>query len=187
MTNHRWTDGDRDFVRANYTGHRASCEHIAATLHVSWLAVRAQVQKLGIARIVRKYWRPEEDERLGRLIHQYRPEVVARMMHRGLNSVVLRAKRLHYSRRVRDGWFTKKEVCEILGEDHHWVQHRIDSGALKASYHYGHRPGKKGGAAWHIDERDLREFIIKYPDELTGRNVDMVILMDIVLNGKDKW
>jgi len=103
------------------------------------------------------------------------------MMHRSINSVVVMSKRLGCSRRVRDGWFTKREVCEILGVDHKWVQRRIDSGVIKATYHFpDRRPAKIGYSCWHIEENDLRQFIRKYPQELTSRNVDLIMIVDIL-------
>jgi len=107
-------------------------------------------------------------------------------MHRSLNSVVVRMKRLHLSRRVRDGWYTKREVCEILGMDHKWVQRRIDSGALKAEPHDPESPlpKKNGGSCWHITEKDLAKFIVHHPQELNGRNVDLIIVVDLLVRPK---
>ncbi|MDH5696893.1 MAG: hypothetical protein OEZ00_09920, partial [Dehalococcoidia bacterium] len=99
---------------------------------------------MGLAKVHRNGWSPEEDERLGQLITRYAPNTVARMMGRGVNSVVVRAKRLGYSRRARDG-------------------SRIDAGQLKASWHHGTKPTNKGSACWHITEQDLKAFIQKYP------------------------
>jgi len=97
-----------------------------------------------------------------------------------LNSVVVMSKRINVSRRYRTGWFTKGEVCAILGHDHRWVQTRIDSGALKASYHYGRRPTKEGMSAWHIEESDLVKFIRQYPEELVGCNIDIITIVELI-------
>ena len=102
------------------------------------------------------------------------------MMHRSLNSVVVMAKRINAPRRYREGWFTKREVCEILAHDHKWVQARIESGALKATYHYEERPTQKGMSAWHIQEHDLVEFIRKHPQELMGCNIDIIMIVELL-------
>jgi predicted DNA-binding ArsR family transcriptional regulator len=83
--------------------------------------------------------------------------------------------------RSRDDWYTKKEVCEILGVDHKRVQSYIDNGLLTASYHNGHKPGKLGMAMWHIERKDLSSFIRKYCDEFTGRNVDLTQIVEILV------
>ena len=183
---HRWTQEEDNIIRRDYKHTKASKIEIASRLGVTWQAVNGRVQIMGIAkRTDRKSWDPKQDERLMELMGKYSPFTVARKLRRSVNSVVLRFKRLGGSRRLgRDGWYTKQEVCEILGVDHHWIQRRIDCGALKASYHHGHRPDKLGAASWHIDEKDLRAYLIKHSIELNSRNVDLPIIIDLILNGR---
>ena len=179
--NHKWTDEERLIVRRDYAQTHASRRAIASKLGVTECAVAGQIALMGIAkRTDRHPWTAKEDGRLRNLIHQYAAITVARMMHRSHNSVVVKAKRLGIHLRFRDGWYTKIEVCEILGVDHKWVQHRIDSGALKATWHNGRKPSQKGMAMWHIDENDLKAFIRRYPQDLNGRNVDLMMIVDIL-------
>jgi len=179
--NHIWTDEERDIVRRDYRGTRASAQEIADRLGVTEYAVKGQISAMGTARQDRHPWSPKEDKRLEQLITRYCPRRVAHIMHRSINSVVVRSKRLNISRRNRDGWFTKREACAILGVDHKWLQKRIDCGTLKATFHDDESPPKKnGGNCWHIDEKDLRDYIRKYPQELTSRNVDMIMIVDIL-------
>lgn len=107
--------------------------------------------------------------------------MMAKNLHRSVNAVAGRIQRLGLRHRYRDGWYTKTEVCEILGVDQHWVQRRIDAGVLRATYHNGERPGKGGMRMWHIAEKELRGFVIQYPQELNGRNVDIVQLVDVLV------
>ena len=185
----KWTDEERDIVRRDYSHTDASAEAIAQRLRRTTASVKGQVQRIGIAkRSDRHPWTPEEEERLAELIPKYAPVTVARMMHRSLNSVVVKVKRLKISRRVRDGWFTKRDICQILAVDHRWVQSRIDMGILPASYHYPNsKPQKNGSACWHIKEKDFREFIRRYPQDLLGRNVDLITIVDILagVNGNN--
>ena len=126
-------------------------------------------------------WSPEEDEVLAKLIGRYPPSIMAHKMGRGLNSVTLRARRLHISRRDHVGWFSKLDIMHILGVDHHWVQHFIDSGQLKASWHFpGHKPGMTGASMWHIESADLRDFIKHHALDLQGRPVDVVGLIEVL-------
>jgi len=179
--NHKWTSEEQEIVRRDYQGTNASAEHIARHLGVTKHAVKGQVQKMGISfHPDRKGWTAEEEERLSELITKFPPYLVAKKMKRGLNSVVVKSKRMGLSRRARDGWFTKREVANILGVDHKWVQSRIDNKALKASYHNGCKPQKNGGACWHIEQKGLYDFIRRYPDELVGRNVDMIQIVEIL-------
>jgi len=176
-----WTDDERDIIRRDYKHTSKSCQELAARLGVTEYGVKGQVSNMGIAKSDdRRSWTPQEKERLGKLIPHFCPRVIARMMHRSINSVVVMAKRQNYPRRYREGWFTKREVQEILAHDHKWVQRRIDSGALIATYHYEHRPTQKGMSSWHIEEADLVKFIRKYPQELVGCNIDIIMIVELL-------
>lgn len=182
---HKWTEEEDAIIRSNYRGNKASKIEIAKRLGVTWQAVNGRIQFLGIAkRSDRKNWDPKQDARMMELMGRYSPFTVARILHRSVNSVVVRFKRLGGSRLARDGWYTKSDVCKILGVEHKWVQRRIDSGELSASYHYGTKPTKIGYSAWHIEEKALREYILTHQHELEGRNIDIPIFIDIILNGK---
>ena len=185
--NHKWTDEERDIIRRDFKHTHESCRQLADYLSrefggkITQFAVRGQVTIMGIAKSDDRHpWSPKEDARLTELIPTFCPRVVARMMHRSINSVVVRSKRLHISRRCRNGWFTKKEVMEILAHDHKWVQRRIDSGALPATWHYDTKPSQIGGSAWHIEEKALKNFICRYPEELVGYNIDIIMVVDII-------
>jgi len=185
--NHKWTDEERAIIRRDYKHTTESCQRIADYLsrhtgeRITENAVKGQVQVMGIAKSDDRHpWSPEEDARLRELIPSLCPRAVALKMHRSRNSVVVRSKRLNISRRCRNGWFTKREVMAILGHDHKWVQRRIDSRALPATYHYGTRPSQLGGTAWHITEKDLKNFIKTYPEELVGCNIDIIMVVDII-------
>ena len=178
---HRWTEDEKLIVRRDYAHTRKSAIEIAERMGVTEFAVKGQVSIMGLGNHDNRHpWTPKEDAKLRRLLRRWGPRTVAKKMHRSLNSVVLRSKRLNISRRQRDGWFTKTEVCEILGVDHKWVQARIDSGALKAYYHYGTKPSKHGMSAWHIEEAALKDFIRRYPQELIARNLDIIMVVDIL-------
>ena len=171
--NHRWTKEERELLRREYRKTQESRRELAARLGVSEFAVAAQITRMGIAKVIdRRPWTPEEDERLRRLMPHKSVRRIAKIMHRSINSVAVRAKRIQAFRHIREGWYTREEVCEILGRDPRWVQRRIDNGTLKATHHHGHD--------WHIEERDLRAFIRTYCHELNGRNVDLVQVVAIL-------
>jgi DNA-binding CsgD family transcriptional regulator len=146
---------------------------IATHMGVTFCAVKGQVAKVGLAIQKSPPWTPKEIEHLAVLIHRYSVPQIAKMLHRSPNAVKVKATRLKLGLRTRDDWYTKNEVCEILGVDHRKVQSWIDSGALVATWHNGTRPQKNGMAMWHIETDSLRNFIIKYSGELLGRNVDI--------------
>ena len=180
MDKHTWTDVERDIVRRDYNGTNASAERIATKLNVTRNAVKGQVQKMGIAMQKSPPWTEDELEQLADLVHRYPITQIAKKLHRSPNAVKIKATRLKLGLRIRDDWFTKKEVAEICGVDHKKVQSWIDSGALKAAWHTERKPQKNGMAMRHIELADLREFIVNYSGELLGRNIDIQQIVWIV-------
>lgn len=184
---HRWTEDELDIVRRDYDGTRRSVEMIARHLNVTYFGVKGQVQKLGIAMQKSPPWTDQEIDNLSKCVHKLSINQIAKRLHRTSNAVKIKATRLKLGLRTRDGWFTKKEVCEILGVDHKKVQAWIDNGALVASWHTGLKPQKSGMAMWHITTESLRKFIIRYSGELLGRNVDIQQIVWIVAGTMDTY
>ena len=190
---HIWTDDERDIVRRDYRHTNTSASLIAAMLSrpgdpVTRHAVKGVVAKMGIARPAGRRWSDDDEEILRDLYCRFEIAVVARKMKRSRSAIVLKAKRIGLNRMMRDGWYTKADVCELFGVDHHWVTARVNSGALVAkSNRPDLAPAQKGGSYWRIQEKDLRSFIRRYPQELQGRNVDMLQLVDLLsgVNCKD--
>ncbi len=177
----RWTEEEREIVRRDYRQSQASRRELAARLGVSENAVAGQVARMGLAkRSDRRPWTPEEDGMLLSMVHQKNMNQIAKRLKRTVNAVTVRSNRLLVSRRIRDDWYTMNEACEILGMDHHWLRRRIENGSLKAVPQHGEKPQKAGGRCWHIEEKDLRDFIQRYPHGLNGRNVDLVQVVDIL-------
>ncbi len=176
---HYWTDEERDIVRRDYRGTNDSARQIAAKLtyqigqRITIWAVKGQASKMGILVPKSPDWTTLELTRLGNLIHERSVTEIAKILHRSPNAVKIKATRLKLCLRARDNWFTKCEVCEILGVDHKKVQSWIDRGALKARWHTDQKPQQNGMAMWHIMVSDLADFVLCHCEELTGRNVDL--------------
>ena len=180
--NHRWTPEEKEIIRREYEQSRCSREEIAARLGVTTAAVAGQVARMGLQkRTDRRPWIPEEDETLRQLVEKKPMTVIARRMHRSVNSVTVRSKRLNLSRRQRDGWHTMREAEEILGMDHHWILKRIMDGRLKANRHL-HEGNQENArrTMWRIEEKELRRFIRRFAHELNGRNVDLMQVVQIL-------
>jgi len=182
VNKHKWTDDERDIVRREYDGHNKTSERIGNKLGVTFYAVKGQAAKMGIMQDKSPCWTDTEIEKLTEMITQYAPLTIARKLNRSVNSVVVKSKRLGLSRRIRDGWYTKKEVCEILGVDHKKIQRYIDKGELKATWHTEIKPQKNSGACWHIKQQDVKDFIEKNIGDFQGRNVDLTMIVWL-LNG----
>lgn len=178
--NHRWTEEEKAIIRRDYSHSHASRADLASKLGVSEFAVAGQLAYMGLAkRTDRRPWSYDEDEELRDLITRHRPAAVARKMGRSINSVVVRSKRLGCSRSAKDGWFNKREVTELFGVDHKWVQRHIESGALKGEPN-GALPSQRGMAYWRITQESVIKYIRTYPEDLTSRNVDLITIVDLI-------
>jgi len=137
---------------------------------------------LGRCKSRSKPWTPDEDEKLAELITRFSPKTVSKKMRRSVGSVVQRCSRKKLSLRGRYGWYTVVDAAEVLGVSRSWVQARINTGILKAVPHYDNgQPAPGTGGLWHIDEKDLAAFIRKYPQELKGRNVELIAVVDLLV------
>lgn len=181
--NHRWTEDELDIIRRDYRHTNKSARDIANRLGATRYAVLGQCERMGLIKATdyrRKAWTEKEDEFLRTNLEVRGISYLARKLGRSINSVTVRSQRLKLHRRFRDGWYTKREVCEIVGHDHKWVQARIDCGALRATRHGDLEPKQCGMSMWHINEDDLRSFIRRYPQELIGCNIDIITIVDML-------
>ena len=184
---HRWTEDEEAIVRQQYRGTHQSCRDIADYLNragakppISQFAVQGRVPKLGIGQRENRRWTEYEMNRLREWTGQYSPVVIAEKLKRGVGSVSVKMRKMGLSRRAKTGWYTKKDVAEMLGVDHKKVQRWMDSGYLKA-VPYQEMPQKNGGGQWYIKEEDMRAFLLRYPQELVGRNLDVCQIFDILV------
>lgn len=185
---HFWTEEEKIIVRRDYRNSRKSAREIAWRISrpgvaITEAAVMAMARDLGLAqksdRCDRR-WTDEEDEKLEYLLTKYNVRRVAKYLRRSVNAVLGRAFKLSIQIKSCRDWYTAGDVCAVLGVDQEWVRKRIDSGALKASWHHDSLPSQIGSKSWHITSDDLRNYIQCYTHELQGKNVDIVAVVDLV-------
>lgn len=124
-----------------------------------------------------KVWTQQEKDKLKELSLYLPYTEIAKKLGRSPLAIQVKMKKLQISRRSRAGWFTEEEVCSILGVDHKWL--RIRKFPMKP--HDSLHPPRKGKSSpWHISERALKSFIRRYPEELVGHKVDIIMLVDIL-------
>jgi len=136
-------------------------------------------QKMDSQGRFRKTYTPEEDERLRELVSQVGFDEAAKRMKRPPAGVKAYAQRMGYSIGDRDGWYTLSDVTGILGVTYWWVRNRIERGMLKAKQKKN-GASEKGGVYWVIREKDLRDFVRRYPQDLYNKPVDIMALVDLL-------
>lgn len=184
---HSWTEEEDSLLRREYRYTLRSLKDLALKVGATRDSVRQRLTRLGLLRLTVLKWTPEEQRYLEENYSRLSVTVISRRLHRSPNAVAGKAHRLEVTNRVRSGWFTMQEAAQVLGVDQGWLHRRMNNGfRFKIKPHNPERSPKQGSyAPWHISERSLRNFIRKYPEELTGHNVDFVMLVDILAGVKN--
>ena len=178
---HVWTQQECDLLRLYYRGTTESRRYLAGVLKMSDSAVAGKISRMGLCkRSDRTKWSAEDDEQLKTLLPKYTVSRISKIMHRSVNAVYIRAKRLKISCRDRDDWYTLQEAAEILGMDRRWVRKRVEIGVLKASTHYEHPRSDGYTSAYRIRRGELKNFIRRYPHELNAVNIDVIAVVDLL-------
>lgn len=180
---HVWTIDEIQFLKTNHKFTRQSRREIADALGLTVGQVSAQIHRMGLVRLAgtRREWTEDEEQRLQNLAGTMPALGIARELRRSTGSVRAKMAAMGLSAKDRADWYTKTEVCEVLGLDQRSVQRHIDSGRLKATWYHGRRPGPRSGtAAWCIKRQHLREFLRRYPALLQYRTVDIIVVVDIL-------
>jgi hypothetical protein len=143
--------------------------------------IKRQAARLGLTmRMDRKPWTPIEVDLLERLVGTFSTATIAKRLRRPEVSVVNKLKRLHISRRVREG-YTMRDLELCLGEDHHKVRQWIASGWLRDQVQGTRRHDGNGNDIHRIRDKDILSFIRNHPQELNLGKVDQTWFLDLVL------
>lgn len=149
----------------------------------SWVYEFLYRRGLRTKRVYPKRWTEENDEKLVGLLSLYDRRTTARKLGFTEKAIRSRIRRLGLTEtRCRAGWFTASEVGIILDTWLDIISDRIQRGEIKASPYNGGDNGHK--YCWMITREDLRTYIMKYPRDLEGHNVDFVMLVDILVGVK---
>lgn len=144
-----------------------------------WWIIR-QAQKLGLGYPMRrKNWNEQEISWLEENVGQLCPERLAVHLGRSLNSVVLKIKRLHLSRRTRRGWFTLRDLEIGFGEDHRRIYEWVKRRWLRAGRD-DRIAGSSGMPFWRFTIDAVREFIWNHPTEFDLKKADQGWFLNLV-------
>ena len=150
-----------------------------------WWILR-HAQKLGLGYPMRrKSWTQDEVLFLQENIGLWCPEILAKKMGRSITSVVLKIKRLHLSRRKRDGWFTLRDLEIGLGADHRQIYSWIRKGWIHCE-----RDGRIAGTSGEHFRRfgllAVRNFIWNHPTEFDLKKADQLWFLNLMRMCSDK-
>ena len=115
------------------------------------------------------------------------PEIIQRKLKvagfiRSVTGIVLKRKRERFLANL-DG-MTSRQVALGMGVDEHFVTRAIHAGRLKAKRRGTLRTEKQGGDIWYIKEKDIRDYILNWLNEIDIRKVNKYWFCDLLANIK---
>jgi hypothetical protein len=142
--------------------------------------VKRRARELGLAgeRAPWQDWTPAEVQFLETHAGTRHVNWLSKQLGRTLTSVVLKLKRMHLSRRVREG-YSLRDLEMALGIDHRRLTDLVEQGKLRAE-HQGTHPRDR----WMFTERDVLAFLRSHPTAYRLARVDQLWFLDLVFGGR---
>lgn len=175
-----WTEEQKELVRTYYNGTMESRIKLSNLTGHPRNGIDKMIVKLGLSLPRRRVWTSQEIKIILDNYDKRSVKYIARkLLNRSECAVIEKIKTLKLSRRMRDGWFTQEEVSEILGVDSQKVRGWIRRGELQAKPQH-HDTFSIYRATIRIELKSLKKFIIEHASELTGRNVNISLLVYVL-------
>jgi hypothetical protein len=177
---YKWTPEELEIVRLNYKGSKNSVIIIQRLIKDkygidrTYKAIQQKAEGIGLAIKIFTVWSEEEKEQLKSMVGEYSTDNIAKKLGRTISSVqnetyVLGLKLAHTN---RSEWYTKEDLQHIFGVASESIEKWIQHGFINYS--------KFNKYIYKFTVKQVRDFIMKYPMELTGRNIDLVQIIDII-------
>lgn len=176
-----WTPELDAILRQRYdSGVRGRAGAIARSLGRPTWVIKKRARDLALAapRANWANWTPGEVTFLEEHAGVRHVNWISKKLRRSLTSVVLKLKRLHISRRVREG-YTMRELELALGLDHRRIEQLVSSGKLRARVR-----GNLHVEAWRFTDGDVRDFVRRHPTAFRLDRVDQLWFLDLVFQGR---
>jgi hypothetical protein len=184
-----WTSERDQLLRERYDGKvKGRAASIAECLGWPAWQIKKRASQLGLSVPAnRKDWVLQEERFLQQHAGSRHVHWMARQLQRSVTSVVLKLRRMHLSRRWREG-YTLRDLEQGFGCDHHGIDVWIRKGWLQGRRRGTRRVGVggQGGGpadAWYFKDDDILRFIRGHPQAFRIDKVDQVWFLDLVLNG----
>ncbi len=180
-TGYIWTESEQEILKKRYTGTTPNILSLQKALYENSgimrnpHAIRKMATKLQLTRPTKHPWTEDQIKLLEQLVGKFSAPIISHRVNHSVSSVCNKANELGLKLLQRYDWYTLNETAEILGVWRETVLKWIEHGKLKTS-----RNTDKEKSTWHITSKQLHDFIVRYPMELTGRNVNMVHLVEIL-------
>jgi hypothetical protein len=182
------TEEELKIIRDIYDGHTIKTNKIMRLLghkYPRWY-IKRKAQEMGLARCFKMpNWSPAEVEYLhenfpkkGFVAIQNGLKRINGGLLRSVTAIVLKKRRIGINKRS-DG-FTMRMVEDLLGADHHKIEKWVHLGWLEDGRKGTNRTSVQGGDMHHFEAKNLRNFVINYPEEIDTRRVEGMSFIHLV-------
>lgn len=174
-----WTQQELDFLKVSYKGTKGNVFSVQQSIKRmfgidrTYYAIRHKAKDLELTKHRSRKWSKLQESELENLASEMPVKKIALKMNRTLHSIRNKCNELGIKTGTpgRCNWYTQQDLVHIFGVCNTTILRWIKNKELIAD---------KQGSSYKISIKDLRNFIIKYPFEFTGRNVDMIQIVDIL-------
>ena len=185
-----FTDQIDQLIRQIYLNHRDAktrfgIRPLAKRLGMPHWALKKRARELGLARTKELPWSEPELAILARYAwmsdERIRLKLKAAGYARTITGIHLKLKRMRFK---HDGnFYSANSLAAALGIDPHAVTRWIKSGHLKAQLRGTARGPRQNGDTYVIQEKNVRQFVLRHPSEIDLRKVDQLWFLDLITNG----
>ncbi|MDE2097835.1 MAG: hypothetical protein KGL39_11350 [Patescibacteria group bacterium] len=133
-------------------------------------AFHLEAGRMGIQSHHPPVWSPEEENYLAEAIGTVSLNRMSLTLKRSPEAIKVRAARLHFSRRVKQG-YNLADLCTLFGETHHRVKRWMDRGLLGKVHEV---------SGLRVTEENVLRFIRDHHAEYNLRRVDQYLFKAMV-------
>jgi hypothetical protein len=178
---YQWTPERDAILRERYDSSvRGRAAEIGRSLGFPRWHVKRRARQLGLAhpRAAWQDWTSAEVAFLEEHAGSRHVNWISKQLGRSLTSVILKLKRLHISRLVREG-YTLRDLELCLGMDHRRIEQLVDAGKLRAA----HR-GEVHRERWVFTDEAVLDFVREHPTAFRLDRVEQLWFLDLVFRGR---
>lgn len=178
-----WTPEELEILRINYKGTGNSVIIIQKLIKDKYgidrtkKGIQQKASGIGLAKKMVAFWNDEEKEQLKSLAGECSTKEISDKLGRTIGSIQNQAYALglKLSHTNRCEWYTKEDLLHIFGVASESIERWIKQGFINYS--------RFNDYIYKFTVKQVKDFIMKYPMELTGRNVDLVQFVSILTEG----
>jgi hypothetical protein len=190
VSKYRSTPQSDGLIRGAYLrqrqGDRSALKMVSRELGWPRSAVSKRGAALGLARVKEKEWSEEELRLLGRFGHLTPGGIQRKLAEAGFARSVAAVQVKLQRDRIKSNLegYSACQLADALGVEVRKVLRWIQQEALSAERRGTARTEAQGGDTWWISDRNVRRFVLRFPQEIDLARVEKMWFLNLLTDGK---